>query len=85
MTCPICHRPTSWANNSWRPFCSERCQLTDLGTWAAEQYRVPGDPLTVEPDRHETDASGESARTLTSSPLASFGKLAKVTASFTFD
>lgn len=55
MTCPICHRPTSWAKNSWRPFCSERCQLTDLGTWAAEQYRFPGEPLTVEPDRHDTD------------------------------
>ena len=27
--------------NTWRPFCSERCKITDLGAWAAEKYRVP--------------------------------------------
>ena len=48
MTCPLCHRPTFWAGNAWRPFCSERCQLTDLGTWAAEHYRVPGPKLLME-------------------------------------
>jgi endogenous inhibitor of DNA gyrase (YacG/DUF329 family) len=48
MTCPLCHRPTVWEGNPWRPFCSERCQLTDLGTWAAEQYRVPGPNLLME-------------------------------------
>lgn len=29
------------AANPWRPFCSERCRLIDLGNWAAESYRVP--------------------------------------------
>lgn len=29
------------ADNAWRPFCSERCRLIDLGNWAAENYRVP--------------------------------------------
>lgn len=28
-------------DNAWRPFCSERCRLIDLGQWAAEEYRVP--------------------------------------------
>ncbi len=28
--------------NRFRPFCSERCQMIDLGTWANEEYRVPG-------------------------------------------
>jgi hypothetical protein len=32
------------ASNRWRPFCSERCRLTDLGAWAAESYRVAGKP-----------------------------------------
>ena len=27
--------------NPWRPFCSERCKLVDLGGWADESYRVP--------------------------------------------
>ncbi len=28
----------------WRPFCSERCRLADLGHWLSGDYRVPGDP-----------------------------------------
>ena len=27
--------------NRWRPFCSERCRMIDLGKWASEEYRVP--------------------------------------------
>ena len=26
------------------PFCSERCQLVDLGRWLTEEYRVPEEP-----------------------------------------
>jgi len=37
--------------NSWRPFCSERCKLIDLGAWATERYRVP---VTEEKDELET-------------------------------
>ncbi|HTT75433.1 MAG TPA: DNA gyrase inhibitor YacG [Candidatus Binataceae bacterium] len=50
MRCPICKKPTELsATNRYRPFCSERCQMTDLGTWASEQYAVPGGPV----DDHE--------------------------------
>ncbi len=48
MTCPLCRQSTTWEGNPWRPFCSERCQVTDLGTWAMEQYRIPGPTLTME-------------------------------------
>ncbi|MDF0664983.1 MAG: DNA gyrase inhibitor YacG [Nitrospira sp.] len=48
MVCPPCRQSTTWEANPWRPFCSERCQLMDLGTWAAEQYRIPGPPLTTD-------------------------------------
>jgi endogenous inhibitor of DNA gyrase (YacG/DUF329 family) len=27
----------------WRPFCSERCKMADLGRWLSEDYRVPDD------------------------------------------
>jgi endogenous inhibitor of DNA gyrase (YacG/DUF329 family) len=30
-----------WQGNEWRPFCSERCKLIDLGAWASEEYRIP--------------------------------------------
>jgi len=39
--CPLCRRETIWDDNPWRPFCSERCQMIDLGRWASEDYRVP--------------------------------------------
>jgi hypothetical protein len=32
--------------NKWRPFCSERCKMIDLGAWATESYRIPvADPM----------------------------------------
>ena len=59
MICPLCRQPTTWNANPWRPFCSERCQITDLGTWAAEQYHIPGPPLTTEMGILESPASDE--------------------------
>lgn len=42
VACPTCGEGALWApTNFWRPFCSERCKLIDLGAWAAESYRVP--------------------------------------------
>jgi endogenous inhibitor of DNA gyrase (YacG/DUF329 family) len=41
VACPTCGKPVEWAANVWRPFCSERCKLIDLGAWASEKYRVP--------------------------------------------
>ncbi|HCA26911.1 MAG TPA: DNA gyrase inhibitor YacG [Betaproteobacteria bacterium] len=40
--CPICGKISAWSqDNPYRPFCSERCKLIDLGQWAAESYRIP--------------------------------------------
>ena len=42
VNCPQCGKAVEWdPANRWRPFCSERCRLIDLGKWAAEDYRVP--------------------------------------------
>jgi endogenous inhibitor of DNA gyrase (YacG/DUF329 family) len=41
VTCPHCGKEHQWdTNNRFRPFCSERCKLIDLGKWASEDYRV---------------------------------------------
>lgn len=41
VTCPTCGKEMEWdINNRFRPFCSERCKLIDLGKWANEEYRV---------------------------------------------
>jgi len=43
VACPRCgkHAPFDAAANPFRPFCSERCKMIDLGAWASEAYRVP--------------------------------------------
>ncbi len=42
VACPTCGARVEWTKESrFRPFCSERCRLIDLGAWAAESYRVP--------------------------------------------
>jgi len=42
VSCPRCGARTVYSPaNPWRPFCSERCKLIDLGAWASEKYRVP--------------------------------------------
>lgn len=42
VSCPTCKKPVEWGENSpYRPFCSKRCQLIDLGEWADEEKRIP--------------------------------------------
>ncbi|MBM4203413.1 MAG: DNA gyrase inhibitor YacG [Gammaproteobacteria bacterium] len=49
IRCPICAKSVRLhASNTWRPFCSERCQLIDLGAWAAGERRIPGEPAQDE-------------------------------------
>lgn len=46
VPCPTCGGPAIWdaSINPWRPFCSERCKLIDLGEWFGEEKRIPGEP-----------------------------------------
>ncbi len=48
MKCPSCNKPVQWETNPYRPFCSERCKLIDLGKWVSEEYRVPGQQVPTE-------------------------------------
>ena len=44
VSCPHCGKPVAWSPASkWRPFCSERCRLIDLGQWFSEEHAIPGD------------------------------------------
>lgn len=45
VLCPRCGKEVEWSVAfPFRPFCSERCKLIDLGQWASEQYRIPAEP-----------------------------------------
>ena len=57
VACPTCGKSVEWtAASAWRPFCSERCKLIDLGAWATERYRVP---VVEDKDQIEDAAPGE--------------------------
>ena len=52
VDCPHCGQAVPWTPDSrWRPFCSERCRLIDLGDWLEERHR-----LAVVDDEVEVDA-----------------------------
>ncbi|MCX5722406.1 MAG: DNA gyrase inhibitor YacG [Nitrospirae bacterium] len=59
MTCPLCRQPTTWDGNPWCPFCSKRCQVTDLGAWATDRYRIPGPPLTLDTSFSNSSEDGD--------------------------
>lgn len=41
VKCPVCKRLVEWTSDyPFRPFCSERCKLIDLGAWATEENRI---------------------------------------------
>jgi len=49
ICCPTCNKKDTWTDqNSFKPFCSERCKLIDLGEWASDTRRIPGE--TILPD-----------------------------------
>lgn len=41
VQCPNCGKTVEYQGNEFRPFCSERCKLLDLGAWADEEYTLP--------------------------------------------
>lgn len=42
VKCPHCKKLVEWSETSpYRPFCSKRCQMIDLGEWAAEEKVIP--------------------------------------------
>ncbi|HTP66442.1 MAG TPA: DNA gyrase inhibitor YacG [Geobacteraceae bacterium] len=53
VKCPICRKPVSWKGNPFRPFCSERCKMIDLGAWAGEEYRIPDKKTPVDEEPEE--------------------------------
>ena len=53
--CPICRKKMdSGKQETWPyfPFCSQRCQLIDLGKWFDGQYSIPVDDSTAVEEGH---------------------------------
>lgn len=55
VKCPQCKKDVEWTSeNIYRPFCSKRCQLIDLGEWADEEKAIPSEEafLTMPDEEH---------------------------------
>ncbi len=48
VKCPNCKKSFDYYSSEFRPFCSEKCRLIDLGQWLDESYTVPVQKLTEE-------------------------------------
>lgn len=56
VKCPTCGKKVPWSEaSSWRPFCSERCRLIDLGAWADGSHAIPGESAELPPDQHSDE------------------------------
>lgn len=56
VKCPTCDTDVIWQPESeFRPFCSKRCQLIDLGEWANESNRIPESPSASSMSESEID------------------------------
>ncbi|MEO8308821.1 MAG: DNA gyrase inhibitor YacG [Pseudomonadota bacterium] len=54
--CPTCKREVEWNPLSvWRPFCSERCKLIDLGAWFSDERSIPDDAAMQQEDELEPE------------------------------
>jgi endogenous inhibitor of DNA gyrase (YacG/DUF329 family) len=59
VRCPSCHKTSTTQNSPWRPFCSERCRLIDLGMWLTGGYRIPVHEVGQEIESKEDQDNGQ--------------------------
>lgn len=67
LACPICGRTLVVARRSdarFRPFCSHRCKMVDLGRWLDGTYTItePATPEDIPPVRAEEENCGVNGR-----------------------
>lgn len=63
VKCPTCKKEIEWSSKSpFRPFCSERCKLIDLGAWASGTNSI-STPLT-EKDLDDPEIQSQIAKYL---------------------
>jgi len=54
VKCPTCGKYIVWSEkHPWRPFCSDRCRMIDLGSWADENYRIKSDKVLPDNDEQQ--------------------------------
>ena len=61
IKCPTCEKEHVYSSaNPFRPFCSERCKMIDLGAWANEEYTIPESKAVSDFSSGELEDNSES-------------------------
>lgn len=56
VNCPTCEKSVVWTvEQKFRPFCSERCKLIDLGEWVMAEKKIVGESVLLNLENVETD------------------------------
>ena len=56
VKCPECGKQAEYSEkNEYRPFCSSRCQLLDLGAWASESRKIAGEDVVEIEEDYDTE------------------------------
>ncbi len=56
IKCPECGKVTEYSNaNEYRPFCSKRCSLIDLGEWVEGNYSIESNEQYFTPESQADD------------------------------
>jgi len=58
VKCPECGKATEYSpENEYRPFCSKRCKLIDLGEWIEGRYKINSEENSQESQYMEDESS----------------------------
>lgn len=62
VKCPQCKEKFNYYDSEFRPFCSEKCKMIDLGHWLNESYSVPSQGPLSEEEINEIEKSLDKER-----------------------
>ena len=55
VKCPHCKSEFEYYSSDYRPFCSKRCKMIDLGKWLDEGYSVPAEESSIPLEEGENE------------------------------
>lgn len=55
LRCPQCRKDVKYEGNRYFPFCSDRCQMIDLGVWLEGKYVIKGMESDTETPRETSE------------------------------
>lgn len=60
VKCPRCGLSALYSSkNPYRPFCSDRCKIIDLGAWAEGKYAIPVQEMNYDERLYDQDADSQ--------------------------